>query len=116
MESNLKPQSLQILLAVAGGNHHGYAIRQEVESRTEGRVRLWPATLYGTLADLTRAELLEEVGAVARGEAMQDARRRNYRLTAFGKRVLEAETRRLEELVRYARSGRVLGEARRSGR
>jgi DNA-binding PadR family transcriptional regulator len=110
----LKPRWLHVLLAVAGGSHHGYAIRQEVETRTAGRLRLWPATLYGTLAELTRARLLEEVADA--GDETEDARRRNYRVTALGRQVLEAETRRLEELVRYARSSRVLGPAGRTGR
>jgi DNA-binding PadR family transcriptional regulator len=112
----LKPRWFHVLLAVAGGQHHGYAIRQEVETRTAGRVRLWPATLYGTLAELTSAGLLEEVAEGTASSETQDARRRNYRVTRVGKRVLEAETRRLEELVRYARSGGVLREAGRSGR
>jgi DNA-binding PadR family transcriptional regulator len=106
METHLKPQSLQILLAVAGGHHHGYAIRQEVESRTEGRVRLWPATLYGTLSQLTDEGLLEETETPPAGVVDDDSRRRYYRLTRSGERALEAETRRLEALVEYARSRR----------
>lgn len=102
----LKPQWLHVLLAVAGGHHHGYAIRQEVESRTEGRVRLWPATLYGTLSQLTDAGFLEETAEPPADVQDDDPRRRYYRLTRSGERVLDAETRRLEALVEYARSRR----------
>lgn len=105
----LKQTWLHILLAVAGGHRHGYAIRQEVEDRTEGRVRLWPATLYGTLARLTEEGLLEETDENPDADD-DDPRRRYYRLTTFGAEVLEAETRRLEELVRLARSRRPLGQ------
>jgi DNA-binding PadR family transcriptional regulator len=105
----LKPTWLHILLAVAGGHRHGYAIRQEVEGRTEGRVRLWPATLYGTLARLTDEGLLEEAAENPDADD-DDPRRRYYRLTAFGAEVLEAETRRLEQLVRLARSRQPLDQ------
>jgi DNA-binding PadR family transcriptional regulator len=105
----LKSQWLHVMLAVAAGHRHGYAIRQEVEERTAGRIRLWPATLYGALAQLTETGLLEEVDDGSALVESDDARRRYYRLTADGRAVLAAETRRLEELVRYARSSRVLG-------
>jgi DNA-binding PadR family transcriptional regulator len=103
-----------VLLAVAGGHHHGYVIRQEVEERTQGRVRLWPATLYGTLSQLTDAGLLREAHAPPADVPDDDARRRYYRLTSLGDRVLDAETRRLEALVEYARTQRVGREARRA--
>jgi DNA-binding PadR family transcriptional regulator len=107
----LKATWLHILLAVAAGQQHGYVIRQDVEDRTGGRVRLWPATLYGALAQMTEAGLLEEMEDGAGSSGDEDARRRCYRLTACGRVALEAETRRLEELVRYARSSRVLGSS-----
>jgi len=103
----LKASWLHILIAVAAGRQHGYAIRQEVEERTEGRVRLWPATLYGALAQLVASGLLEEVASGAAAAVDDDARRRYYGLTALGRRVLDAETRRLEELVRAARTSLV---------
>jgi DNA-binding PadR family transcriptional regulator len=109
----LKQTWLHILLAVAGGHRHGYAIRQEVEGRTDGRVHLWPATLYGTLARLVDEGLLEETDENPDAED-DDSRRRYYRLTALGADVLEAETRRLEELVRLARSRRPLSQPRRA--
>jgi DNA-binding PadR family transcriptional regulator len=103
----LKPAWLHVMLAVASGHHHGYVIRQEVEARTEGRIRLWPATLYGTLSQLTETGLLEETPDAPVRVEDDDARRRYYRLTGLGDAVLEAETKRLEDLVRYARSSRL---------
>jgi DNA-binding PadR family transcriptional regulator len=93
----LKPQWFHILLSLAGGEQHGYGIMQEVLNRTTGRVRLWPATLYGSIKRLIEAELIEE--SDVRPE-LDDARRRYYRLTALGRRVLDAECERLQELVR----------------
>ena len=101
----LKPTWLHILVAVARGDQHGYAIRQGVEQRTDGRVRLWPATLYGALAQLVKRGLLEELDGEDVAAEDDDARRRYYGLTPLGRGVLEAETRRLEELVQAARTG-----------
>lgn len=102
MEQPLKPVWFHILVAIAAGHRHGYAIRHEVERRTEGRVRLWPATLYGALSDLVRADLLAETDEPGDGE---DPRRRLYVLSSAGRAALEAETRRMEDLVRAARAG-----------
>ena len=99
----LKGVSFQLLVAVAGGARHGYAIRKEVEERTDGAVRLWPTTLYGTLRGLVEAGLLQEQ---ADGEDPRG--KRCYHLTDLGCAVLEAETRRLEGLVRVARRTPVL--------
>jgi DNA-binding PadR family transcriptional regulator len=95
----LKTQWLHIMLSLAGGEQHGYGIMQEVLTRTEGKVRLWPATLYGTIKRLIEAELIEESDERPAPE-LDDARRRYYRLTPLGKRVLSAECERLQELVR----------------
>ena len=72
---------------------------QEVLNRTTGKVRLWPATLYGSIKRLMEAELIEESDERPAPE-LDDARRRYYRLTALGGRVLDAECERLQELVR----------------
>jgi DNA-binding PadR family transcriptional regulator len=72
---------------------------QEVLQRTTGKVRLWPATLYGSIKRLIEAELIEESDERPAPE-MDDARRRYYRLTTVGRRVLDAECERLQELVR----------------
>lgn len=98
----LKPQWFHILLALAGGDQHGYGIMQEVLNRTHGKVRLWPATLYGSIKRLIEADLIEESNERPAPE-LDDARRRYYRLTALGKRVLNAECERLQELVRTIR-------------
>ena len=98
----LKPQWFHIMLSLAGGGHHGYGIMQEVLNRTTGKVRLWPATLYGSIKRLIEAGLIEESDQRPAPED-DDARRRYYKLTPLGKRVLDAECDRLQELVRAIR-------------
>lgn len=98
----LKTQWFQIMLSLAGGEQHGYGIMQEVLDRTDGKVRLWPATLYGSIKRLTEADLIEESDERPAPE-LDDARRRYYRLTTLGRRVLDAECERLQELVRTIR-------------
>jgi DNA-binding PadR family transcriptional regulator len=95
----LKTQWFHIMLSLAGGEQHGYGIMQEVLQRSAGKVRLWPATLYGSIKRLIEAELIEESDQRPAAE-LDDARRRYYRLTPLGRRVLEAECERLQELVR----------------
>src|SRR5512132_4723074 len=92
-----------VLLSLADQEQHGYGIMQEVLERTGGKVRLWPATLYGTLKRLIDEELIEESDERPAPE-LDDARRRYYRLTSLGRRVLVAESRRLEDLVRIIRA------------
>lgn len=87
-----------ILLSLVGSEQHGYGIMQEVLNRTDGKVRLWPATLYGTLKRLMDQALIEE-SDLRPAPDRDDARRRYYRLTKLGRRVLNAECRRLEDLV-----------------
>jgi len=94
----LKPQWFHILLALAGEEQHGYGIMQEVLERTLGKVRLWPATLYGSLKRMIEAQLIEESSKRPRPE-LDDARRRYYRLTTLGRQVLDAECDRLQGLV-----------------
>src|SRR5581483_12267421 len=92
----LKTQWFHIMLSLAGGEQHGYGIMQEVLNRTTGKVRLWPATLYGTIKRLIEADLIEESDERPAPE-LDDARRRYYRITKLGKRVLDAESQRMEE-------------------
>src|ERR1700681_223329 len=99
----LKSHWFHIMLSLAGGEQHGYGIMQEVLNRTTGKVHLWPATLYGSIKRLIEADLIEESDERPAPE-FDDARRRYYRLTAFGKRVLDAECERLQELVRTIRA------------
>jgi len=98
----LKTHWFYIMLSLAGGEQHGYGIMQETLNRSTGKVRLWPATLYGSIKRLIEAELIEESDERPAPE-FDDARRRYYRLTPLGKRVLDAECERLQELVRTIR-------------
>ena len=121
----LTPVVLHILLALAegrrGGEHdesagrHGYAVAQEVESMTDGQIRMGPGTLYGSIQRMLTSGLIEEVarakggGARARsGPATDDERRRYYRLTVLGRRVLELELARLARVVVVARAKHLL--------
>ena len=106
----LKPHWFHVLLSLAHQEQHGYGIMQEVLERTDGKVHLWPATLYGTLKRLIDEELIEESDERPSPE-LDDARRRYYRLTGFGRRVLADESERLEDLVRIIRSKRRAAEA-----
>jgi DNA-binding PadR family transcriptional regulator len=103
----LKTNWFHIMLSLTGQEQHGYGIMNEVLARTDGKVRLWPATLYGTLKRLIEEELIVESDERPAAE-LDDARRRYYRLSKFGRRVLEAESERLEELVGILRSKRRL--------
>ncbi|MGA2850080.1 MAG: helix-turn-helix transcriptional regulator [Terracidiphilus sp.] len=94
----LKPQWFHILLALAGEEQHGYGIMQEVLGRTMGKVRLWPATLYGSLKRMIEEELIEESSKRPLPE-LDDARRRYYRLSTLGRQVLDLECERLQGLV-----------------
>jgi DNA-binding PadR family transcriptional regulator len=98
----LKAHWFHIMVSLAGGEQHGYGIMQDVLNRTTGKVRLWPATLYGSIKRLIEADLIEESDERPAPE-LDDARRRYYRLTGLGKRVLDAECERLQELVRSIR-------------
>jgi DNA-binding PadR family transcriptional regulator len=104
----LTPVVLHILLALAEEERHGYAIAQEVEETTEGKVRMGPGTLYGSIQRMLGAGLIEETVHHARGAENDDPRRRYYRATSLGKRVLEMELHRLADVVRIARSKRLL--------
>ncbi len=98
----LSPATFHILLALADRDRHGYHIMQEVERHTEGRLRLGPGTLYGSIKRLLADGLIEESGERPDPE-MDDERRRYYRLTELGYRVATAEAERLQRLVKAAR-------------
>lgn len=101
--TELKTPWYYILVALAGGDRHGLAIAREVLALSDGRVRLWPATLYGALEDLSDRGWIEEMDD-ARRPAEESERRRFYRITRSGRAVMTAETTRLASLVRVARS------------
>ena len=104
----LPPATFQILMALADGERHGYAIMQEVGERSAGAVRLGPGTLYGALKRLLESGLVAESGERA-DPAIDDERRRYYRLTDLGLSVARAEARRMEEIVRAARRKNLIG-------
>jgi DNA-binding PadR family transcriptional regulator len=108
----LTPVVLHILLALADGERHGYAIAQEVEERTEGHTRMGPGTLYGSIQRMLASGLIDESPARSRNASDDDARRRYYRVTSFGRRVLELELERLNAIMRLARSKNLVGGAR----
>src|SRR5689334_12739265 len=95
----LKSNWFHILVSLVEGEQHGYGIMQDVLERSDGKVRLWPATLYGSLKRLLQNGLIAESGARPAPE-LDDARRRYYRLTPLGRQVLDLESQRLKDLVR----------------
>ena len=104
----LTPVVLHILLALADERmgKHGYAVAREVEELTEGQIRMGPGTLYGSFQRMLDAELIDERRARANGN--EDERRRYYRITPFGRRVLSLELARLAEVVAIARRKQLL--------
>lgn len=105
----LRPHWFQILLALADRDLHGNEIMEEVLERTDGHIKLWPGTLYGSLHRLAAAGLILET------EPPEDAsheggRPRFYAITPEGRRALRAEVERLAGLIRAARAKRVLDD------
>jgi DNA-binding PadR family transcriptional regulator len=98
----LSPQQFHILLALVDGRRHGYGIIRDVEQRTNGALRLGTGTLYTALARLDALQLIDE-SARRPAAHNDDERRKYYQLTALGRAVLQAETERLDALVRHAR-------------
>lgn len=96
-----------ILLALADGEKHGYAIMREVDEATQGAVTMGPGTLYGSLERMQKAGLIAEVEPKRRADD-DDSRRRYYALTDGGLRVCRAEVLRLERAVRAARAKKLL--------
>ena len=109
----LTPLAFHVLMALADAGRHGYAIIQEVESRTEGVIRLRSGTLYTLLQRLLAEALIIESDDRPRSED-DDERRRYYALTPLGRDVLAADARRLETAVAEARRKRVLKGATRA--
>jgi DNA-binding PadR family transcriptional regulator len=105
----LTPAMFHVLLALADGEKHGYAILKEVARRTDGKVRLSAGTLYGNLARLESSGMIAESNH--RPEfGLDDERRRYYRLTELGRSVAVAEARRMEEALSQARAKHLLAE------
>ena len=106
----LTPAVFHILLALAGGRKHGYAIMKEVEADGGGFLRMGPGTLYGSLQRMTAAGLVEETEDA--GESDGHERRRYYQLTNAGRRALGGETVRLRKALSAARRKGVAAPAR----
>ena len=95
----LTPAVFHVLLALAGGDAHGYGVMQQVAALTNGQTTLGPGTLYRSIQKMLIDGLIEEVGGP---QAEVDERRRVYRLTRFGRQVARAEAQRLGTLVAAA--------------
>jgi DNA-binding PadR family transcriptional regulator len=103
----LTPAVFHILLALADGEKHGYSIMKDVEAQTRGGLRMGPGTLYGSIKRMLAAGFIEE--AEERPDpALDDERRRYYRLSDLGQRALSAESQRLEQAVKIARQKQIL--------
>ena len=107
----LTPAVFAILLALAEGERHGYAIMRDAEEQSGGRMRLGPGTLYGSLRRLLEDGLIEEA-QTRPSPALDDERRRYYRLTAYGHRTARAAAARLDGLAHAARAAGLLPAAR----
>lgn len=100
----LNPRAFYILLALAAGESHGYAVAKEVESATEGVVRLTAGTLYPLIRQMLADGWIAECGT----SRDQDPRRRSYRLTPWGVRIAQAEAARLAHALRMASQNKLL--------
>ena len=106
----LRPVETLLLTMLAGGDRHGYGLRQDILAHTEGRIVLEVGSLYRYIGRLEHEGLLAQApGAPRSGD---DERRIYYRLTSLGKRVLAAELHRLRSLVRLAESRRIIAPER----
>ena len=103
----LTPAAFHIMLVLADGENHGYAIMREVAENTQGKMRLGPGSLYGTIKRMLADGWIEESDERPDPE-LDDERRRYYRLTGIGRKLVQAEAERLEQLVNIARGKRLL--------
>jgi DNA-binding PadR family transcriptional regulator len=95
--------AFHILVALADQDRHGYAIMQDVASRTGGQLKLSPGTLYGSIKRLLEAELIVEIDDL-KGRSTENDRRRYYRITKLGRNTAQAEADRLTNLLQQARA------------
>jgi DNA-binding PadR family transcriptional regulator len=103
----LTPAVFHILLALADGEKHGYAIMKDVEAQTSGQLKMGPGTLYGSIKRMLAGGLIAETDERP-DMALDDERRRYYRLTTQGQAVVAAESRRLALAVKVAQQKKVL--------
>ncbi len=106
----LTPAVFHVLLALADGERHGYAIMQEVATSTSGQIKMGPGTLYGTIKRLLEIRLIEE-SEERPDPRLDDERRRYYRLSGMGQLVVRAEAERYAAMVEVARGKRLLGKS-----
>ena len=107
----LTPAAFHIMLVLADGENHGYAIMREVAEHTSGKMRLGPGSLYGTIKRMLADGWIEETDERPDPQ-LDDERRRYYRLTGVGRKLVQAEAERLEQLVNIARGKRLLPNSR----
>jgi DNA-binding PadR family transcriptional regulator len=105
----MTPAVYHILLSLSQGDRHGYGIMQEVDERTNGRERLGPGTLYRSIKRMRAAGLITAIED-PKAPTGDDDRRRYYRITDVGRRVVAEEARRLADLVAQAQKAKVLDE------
>jgi DNA-binding PadR family transcriptional regulator len=98
----LPPATFHILVALAGDDRHGYAVIQDISARTNGEVQLSAGTLYRSIQRMLEQGLISE-SRQRPARALDDERRRYYRLTPFGTAVARAEARRLTQMLKLAR-------------
>ena len=106
----LTPAVFHILLVLADADRHGYDIMREIASATDGKIQMGPGTLYGTIKRMLQAGLIAETDERP-DPSIDDSRRRYYRLTDLGQRVLAAEVERLARLVEIAQRKDLLSRA-----
>lgn len=100
--------AFNILVSLAGEDLHGYEIMRRVEEQTGGRTRLGPGTLYSSIRALLEAGFISEVEIATRDATPADERRRYYRLSATGRKAASEEAERLADVLRVARSRKIL--------
>ncbi|MGB2592466.1 MAG: helix-turn-helix transcriptional regulator [Candidatus Acidiferrum sp.] len=103
----LPSAAFQILLSLAGEDLHGYGIMRQVAEQTDGRMRLGPGTLYSSIHSLLEAKLIEELD-LREDPPPGHERRRYYRLTSAGRKLARSEAERLADLLRVARTKKLL--------
>jgi DNA-binding PadR family transcriptional regulator len=102
--AGFKSRHYYILLSLSAGDSHGQAIARDVAQLSDGQVRLWPASLYGSLDELAQHGWIVEVDEARGRPADESEKKRLYRLTRAGRALVHAETARLAALVRTARA------------
>lgn len=97
----LSPAFFHILLSLGQGERHGYALKREISSRTDGKLNLGPGVLYGSINKMLELGLIEESDDRP-DPHLDDERRRYYRITSYGRKVAQAEAARMRELAQLA--------------